>query len=773
MGVQTKWKVRLFASAVLSLSIPVAGAHAQDAAGQAPASAVPPAAGAALEEVIVTAQKRSENAQSVPISISTVTASQLEKQKVSNVVDIAAQVPNLYITTPYSDAVPIFSLRGVSAVDYSQNQSSPVALYVDEVYKGLPVFTSLQVFDIERVEVLRGPQGTLYGKNTTGGAVNFYTRRANPNEGFTGYLTGGLGRFNRREAAGGVNIPMIDGVLAGRAAFTRTKARGFVENLTPGIRDQGAIDDWAMRLGLTFTPTDDLDMTLRYTRSSSTPEGGYAGLADNIGPEGVFFAGVFRDGLGFYETETDEENVYRVKNESVALNTTWDFSEWARLTSVTSYDKGSWFTHEDGDVTPLDLLTPDYFSRGTAFSQDLRISSTDNGPFKWLVGAYYYRDRSRADLTYRFLYEFAADADGDRVADCADDDMDGDPTTVDPGDQLTGCAVASSLKQVRESYALYTQASLDLTDRLTLTAGLRYTRDKNRLDSYRSDLLFLDPVSRQEVVAFPIFETPPPGVSPRTDENISGKLVLDYELARNALLYASLSRGYRGSSFNGAAQFAQESVNAVPPERLDAAEVGIKTQVFDNRVRFNAAAFYYDYSNQQFQSQVGLYIVLDSGDARLWGAEAEVTAVLAEGLDVRLGASYLDSEYTDAVVNGVRLDGNQLIAAPEWKLSAAVDWRLFETGAGSVSLHADTSYTSRIYFDAFNTDVASQSGYFLHNARLTFETADERIALSAWIKNAAGKKYTTYRTDFTQAFNYAYGQRGRPREWGVEATYRF
>lgn len=717
-----------------------------------------------VEEIIVTAERRSENIQRVPVAISALSAQQLERQGIVNVTGIATQVPNFQISTPYSDAIPVFSLRGISAVDYSQNQSSPVALYVDEVYKGLPVFTSQQIYDLDRIEVLRGPQGTLYGKNTTGGAVNLYSRKPDLDAGFTGYLTAGYGRFDRFELNGATNVPIIDNKAAARVAFTRTKVDGFVKNLVPGQPDQGSIDDWAVRASLALRPTDSIDLNLRYSRSKSTPTG-YGVLATDIGaygPGGAGFGTEYtRAGLGFFENENDRSGRLRIKNESVALTINWDLNDVATLTSVSSYDDGSWLTEEDADATPFNLLHDDYFSDGRAYAQDVRLASSGNTAFKWLVGAYFYKDRVLSTQLYRYYYDFAGDNDGNGQLDCFDDGF-------------TGCGYSNEFKQVRKSFALYTQNSYRFENGLTITAGLRYTKDNNELKYYRAFLRYLDPATGQEALNAVQTITAPP-IDQLKSDNISGKLGLSYELENGTLLYANISRGYRGGSFNGQALFDPSEVTVARPERLDAIEVGAKMQTADRRVRLNTAAFYYDYRNQQFLDVTPdfLQVLYNAPKSRLWGLEAELTAVPVEPLTVRFGASYLNSKYREIVLQGQDLSGNQLILAPKWSLSGGIDWKVFEGSFGNVQLHTDSRYSSRLFFDAFNTALISQPGYTVHDARLTFETASEAFEISAWIRNITNKKYRVYGLELGDSFNLNYAQRGRPREYGIQGTFRF
>lgn len=757
MGIGGHLGKNLLAGAAMLSALPFA-AHAQE--GSAALSA--PEATDGIGDIVVTAQKREENLQRVPIAISAVTGDQLAKQGVTNVTGIASQVPNFQITTPYSDAIPIFALRGISAVDYSQNQSSPIALYVDEVYKGLPVFTSLQLFDIDRVEVLRGPQGTLFGKNTTGGAVNITTRTADVGEGFTGDIAAGYGRFDRFELSGGVNIPLVTDKLAARVAFKRTKADGFVKNLTSGVPDQNSIDDWAVRLSVTAKPTDRLTLMLRYTRSHSTPDG-YGVLATDIGPGGVgFFSGYRRQGLGFFENETDRAGFLDIKNQSASLRLNWEVSGSATLTSVTSYDRGTWLTEEDGDGTPINFLTGYYASRGVSFSQDLRLASSGNGPLKWLVGAYFYRDRVNAGQTQRYYFDFAGDADGNGQLDCFDD-------------ALTGCSYTNSLRQVRKSFAAYTHNELELGGGFTATLGLRYTHDDNRLGSYEASLGYFDPVAGVEIKDFIQTISGVPATNRLKSDNLSGKIGLSYETPGGSLIYANASRGYRGGSFNGAALFDPSEITIAVPERLDALELGAKLQTADRRIRLNSAIFYYDYKNQQFIDTTPQFtqILYNAPKSELWGVETELTAKPSRNLLFRFGASYLHAKYKKIALQGQDLAGNRLAMAPKWTLSGGVDWDIIEGSFGSLSLHTDSRYTSRTYFSAFNTDGVSQRGYTVHDARLTLTTLGGKLDIAGWITNITNKKYKVYSLNLQEGFNLNYAQRGRPREYGVQATVHF
>jgi len=596
---------------------------------------------AELEPVTVTAQRRVEDIQKVPISITALSGDRLAQSGVFNVTGIASQVPNMATTTPYGDAIPVFSLRGVSAVDFSQNQSSPVATYVDEVYKGLPVLTSLQVFDVDRVEVLRGPQGTLYGKNTTGGAVNFFTRTASVDAGVNGYLNVGVGSLNRREFSAAVGAPIGD-KFAARLAGQVTRVDGMVKNFYPGAPDQGEIRDSAVRLSAAWVPSDAVKVLFRFTASESTPTS-YGVLAVNIGragPGGIGFGtNYFRDGLSFWQNSSDTPGVTRIRNHGGSMTVKWDVNDNLAFTSISSYDEGKWLTIEDADGSPFNILTDRYDNSAHAISEDLRLGSQGKGAFNWLAGLYWYKDSAHVQTKNQYYHEFTGlDANGQPL--CFDD-------------FFTGCSVSNDFLQKRDSYAAYAQGTYAVNDRLSLTAGLRYTKDRNHLDRYESWLGYLDPATRIEITKAVQTITAPP-IDRLDTTNWSGKLGVEYQFSDRTMMYGSISRGYRGGSFNGQAFYSPDEVTVANPEKVTAYEVGAKTQLLDNRVRLNGAMFYYDYKNQQFINVTPqlLQILYNAPKSRLYGAEFELEARPVQLLTVRLGGSYLNGKYQKAELQG-------------------------------------------------------------------------------------------------------------------------
>ena len=397
-----------------------------------------------IEEVVVTAQKRTESLQDVPVSVSVIGGDDLGQLRLRDTTEIAAQVPNMQISTPMGDSMPVISIRGISMDDFSLNQSSPVAIYVDEVYKGHPSLQSVQMFDLQRLEVLRGPQGTLYGKNSTGGAVNFITNT--PSFGTEGYVTAGFGEYNRKELQGAFEMPLTDDTLAIRVAGTWAEMDGWKENQLPGGDDTNAIDEWGGRITLVFQPTDSLETILRVSASESNPTNyGYtatpgptgagaglyelfnnaeAGLPAFLGvtppagaPQQSYFLSA---GLDKFDIEEDRTEERSVENTAVSLTINWDLSDSLTLTSISSWDDGEFFSPE-GDGTPYSIIAIDYESEVTQITQDLRIASDFSGAFNFIGGVFYSDEEVKAPVNLPLFTDVDLNVDGVLdVNDCAD-----------------------------------------------------------------------------------------------------------------------------------------------------------------------------------------------------------------------------------------------------------------------------------------------------------------------------------------------------------------
>ena len=707
---------------------------------------------AVLEEVIVTAQKRVESMQDIPISVSALSSSDMEGLALLNASDIAAHVPNLNVSQPYGDgSPPLFALRGVTTTDYSHNQSSPIAIYVDEVYKSSGALQSLQLYDMERIEVLRGPQGTLYGKNATGGAVNFIVKK--PNFENEGYLTLGVGNESRQEAKGAFAAQLAEDVLATRAAFIYTKADGSTDNLYPGGDDQGEIDQWALRFGFLYTPSENFDAYLRASRSRSTGEN-YAVFAGNIQP----WMPVNRDHLDFDENEADRGAEKTIENSGVALTINWGIGDAHTLTSISAYDEGNWDSPADDDGLPISVVHTRYESDVDQYTQELRITSDYQGPFNWIGGVFYSEDTVDMDSTL-FLWN--------------------DPSLgVDLELGGFGFNETNSFTQERTSIAAYAHTTYDLSERITLTLGLRYNDDETKVEDY------LAWIGATPIGGTPQLDIPTLGASiggwpvpdfDFSDTNWSGKAGLDWTPSDNVMLYGTYSQGYRSGAVNAQAFLDPSEINVVDPEEVDAWEVGFKSTLAEGRVRLNGSAFWYDYTDQQFidVNENALTVLRNTDEATIKGVELEADIQASDTLVLKLGAGYVDGSYDKLELSGIDLSDNDMQSTPEWSFTAGLDWDFLEIAAGTARLHLDTSYMDDVYSDAFNNPLVEIDSYWLANGRLTFDGANKRYTVSAWVRNMFDEEYFVNAIDLNGAgLGYDYFTRGQYRTYGLELTFR-
>ena len=722
-------------SAILAAVAPLAGAQAQ----------APESGSANIAEIVVTASKRAERIQDVPISISALAGEDLTRSRTTKADDLVTQVANLQLTSTVGDNTPIFALRGVSMSDFSLNQSSPVASYYDEVYKGNFAFFGVSLFDLERVEVLRGPQGTLYGKNTTGGAVNFISR-APELESMNGYINLGIGNYDRKEASGAVNLPLGETVAA-RVAFTAAEADGWFENKHADVPDLASVSEYGVRASLLWKVSDSAEFVLRGAVTDQNPQnyGIYAQPEDSL-----------RAGLDDFEIESNIEERRKARTYSVALTGTFDVTESLTVTSITSWDEGRLSFYEDTDGTAGQLLEIPFLDRAKQIAQDLRLTSDYDSAFNFILGAYY----NREEVFNQTTFELGKDIDSDGVpgvtdADCA------------AGFPL-GCLFRNSFDQTKESIALYSDVSYDVTPALTLRGGLRYTHDEGSQDGFESNALGPNGVLVTNLI--------PPSTLEDENDDVSGKIGIDYKLDSGHLLYASVSRGYRASSFNAQAFFDPSELSIAEPEEVNAYEAGAKMTFGGGTVVLNTAAFMYDYKNQQFinvDPTTAAQTLLNIPKSRILGAEAELFVRTSERWSLRAGLGLLDTEIKRGTVSGVDVAGNELSNAPELTFSGGLAVVAMDNTSGKISLHADVSYSASQFFEVINVPRLQQGSYSLVGANLDYESPSGAWNVSLWGKNLTDELYFTSRIDLLAGFGYDYNHIGAPRTYGVTVGRKF
>lgn len=745
-----------------------------------------------LGEIVVTANRREENLQKVPVTVAALDASALQAKGIVDATALNGTIPNLRVNSPFSETQPNFTVRGIGvANEFNPNAQSPIGVYFDEVYQGFRASHGAALFDLERIEVLKGPQGTLYGRNTTGGAINIITRRPDLS-GSNGQLTVGYGNYNRFNLTAAAETTLIEDKLGVRVALTRLSRDGFIKNVTDrydatnpyvGNEDYDSADSWAGRVTLRARPTDTLDMTLRGYISDQQPIG-TSGVVVQLLPSGEDISGGTLPGLGARESAATNQGRYKTKSWGVSLKTDWELADVV-VTSVTGYDHGTLNQPFDFDGSPSligqwDPNTAKFESIG----QDLHATYEGSG-LKVIGGAYF--GWQRVDLLNRYYYLGFANGFGpDRFNPGGKFYPQALPTAIDARQQMT---------QSQWTYAAYLEAEIQLTERLRLTLGGRLTHEKVQLtdfsvllyDSSRNPALY----SYSSLGANSVAPTAPiltGAISPDITKTVTkptGRATLSYDLSDTAMLYAGYSRGYRSGSFNG--QSLLGVPDFVPAEFVDAVEGGFKARFLDNKLQLNGAVFYNKYKGQQVQEIQNGAAFLRSLNGRMYGFEVDLKAMPHPRVKLEASVGYLNTRYDDGQflapgdpaatdARGIALGGNAFPFAPKWSASFTPTVTLAELDQGSVSLQGDVNYVSRQYFDPFNDRQAAgplgkgQSGYALLNSSLRFDA--DAFSASVWVRNITNKYYNAYGLNI-ESFGFDFFTPGAPRTYGVEATIRF
>lgn len=757
--------------------------------------------GAFIEEVVVTAQKRAENLQDVPVAVTALTSEDLDVARLRNINELADLVPNMNELPFKGDGTPVFSLRGLSMADYSFHQQSPVAVYVDEVYKGNQALNAVPHFDLDRIEVLRGPQGTLYGKNTTGGAVNIITRR--PQMENEHYVTVGAGNYSLLETSAAFNVVLTD-TLAVRLAGTYADSDGWLENVNPGVDDGYGSDSRAVRLSALWQPSDDVEVLLRATSGKSDPVNWGVKVFEEQAPVwyGIHdlyhaFGGSAQPaptqaGLDFHEFNSEQDTKRLIDSDSVSVRVDWDVDERFVLTSITSWDDGEAYNPDESDGMLARANANELHVAARQVSQDLRLTSNLEGPFNFVTGLYYYSDDLDVNNRIGLFLDVDFNLDGAvDFNDCLD------PLAVAfgfppsaagaateglfnslgfslAGFATLGCYATNSFGQERDSWAAYFDGSYALNDALTLRFGLRYTDDESTQTDFNAHLAGPDYVPVLGTInggaADPLATVADTSYG---DQEITGKLGLDYTFENGTMVYGSFNRGYRSGAYNGQAYYSPGERNWVNPERLEGFEVGLKSLLWDGRARLNLSAFSYSYEDQQYIDIdiVSFQQTLRSIDeAEVPGGEIEVGAQVTPTLLLTAAVGLLDATIKKGILSGMDVSGESLLTAPDRNVTLAASWDAYTGPAGRLTLYVDVLNRSDSTSSVGN---AEGNGHTRWNGRASFTGSTERWTVSVWGRNLGDEEYTNFYADFRDSIGVIPGIVGPPRTYGAEVTLRF
>jgi iron complex outermembrane recepter protein len=715
-----------------------------------------------IGDIVVTAQRRSESLLSVPVAVSALSTEDLARQGATSSFALSGAVPSLQVTSAFGEAQPNFTMRGIGVGnEYGANQVSPVGVYTDDNYLSARTMHGLQLFDLERVEALRGPQGTLYGRNTTGGAINFISVKPQLGEGATGYVEAGYGRFSEFRAQGAVEGTLVDDKLGFRASVNYVESDGWVKNIFPGQPDANSKDSIAGRLIVRAKPSEKLDIMLKLTGSKGKPTQAAAfHLNDGTGTSTYLRSS---DNLSFFETNQPDLGFNDIANAGVQLNVNYELTDSLSVQSLTAYDWSEQHLSQEGSGTPvIGFLQTNYGDVYKQLNQEVKFAySSDSTNVQ--AGVYYGRDTIDNEDRYRLvkvLYIF------------------------------------QHYFQRRTSYAAFAQLNQKIGEHLGITAGVRYTKDRSvHKDAYSFITGFADPNTSPAFTSYPFSPTDPNAasitfthgsISPagvitpeatkvRKSGRVTGKFGLDYTFDDEALLFANYSRGYRAGSFSSQF-FGGNPIDFVPPEQVDAFEIGGKTRFLDGRASLTTAIFLTKYKNQQLNEVIGTTgFIRSAPGSTIKGTEVELNVRPVPTLKANLALTFLDATYDKLTLSGVVLDGNTLPNAPKITINAGADWTVAEIGSGSVIFSPNVIYTSKQFFSPFNNEDGNFNLNAPGNAKVNATLAWEgkQLTVRAWVTNLFNKKNFMYGLNLRGSFGYDYMLHSPPRMYGISARYKF
>lgn len=744
---------------------------------------------AGLGDIVVTAQHREEKLQDVPLSITAVSGEKLDAMAAGgqDVRFLSARVPSLIVESSFGRTFPRFYIRGLGNTDFDFNASQPVSLVYDDVVLENPILKGFPVFDLDRIEVLRGPQGTLFGRNTPAGIVKFDSKK--PGEDLNGYGRISYGRFNAVNAQGAIGGQLAGEKVTARLSMLYQRQDNYIDNTNPSAPKKDALEgyeDFAARLQLRLKPTEDLDILLS------------GQLRTLNGTARVFRANVFTRGQGGlnanfdrYKVSTDGKNDQRVHTYNGSARITYDAGP-VSLVSITGYWDGNATSVGDVDggfgasflppaltgpgVIPFTAETRDSVPRLKQFTQEFRIQSNGNNALSYQAGFFYF------DESLRIVSENYS-------------------TLGDPNNPPGGVNILVSQNQKSKAYGLFGSATYKLTDAFSVTGGVRYNNDRRNYQ-----------VDRTKDTQFPGFLQNPLGTVKRAvkSDNVTWDVTAKYDVTKDVNLYARVAKGYRAPSIQGRILFPpatatplESGVTIGNSETIYSYEAGLKADILDGRGRINLSGFSYNLKNAQLTAVgggVNANRLINAKKVRGYGFEIDAEFKPVSHLLLTAGLSYNHTEIKDpnlttAACGAVRVDtfpnvslctildpivvpaapfsaaivninGNSLPQSPRWIANWTASYSV-PVGNGEVYAYTDWAYRSKINFFLYDS-VEFQDRHLLEGGlRVGYKT--DRYDLAAFVRNITNDTSAVGGIDFNNLTGFV----NEPRVWGVEAGFKF
>jgi len=723
-----------------------------------------------VDTIYVTAQKRAENIQQVPLSVTSIDADKLETLTAgaADVKFLSGRVPSLVLESSFGRAFPRFYIRGLGNTDFDLNASQPVSMVVDDVVLENPIVKGMPLWDLQNVEVLRGPQGTLFGRNTPAGVVKFESRRpTDKQEGFLHLSYGSYGTTDVQAAYGGA----LSETVSGRVSLLYQSEDDWVDNAYTGEKNfLGGFDTEAWRVQFDFHPNDRFKALLNL--HGWQVDGTSRIFRANILVQGTNdFVPGFRQDTVFH----DGKNEQNIHSHGGALNLTYELGDLT-LTSITGYETLDMSSRGDIDggygcgfcslpngpgFVPFASESADGIPSLDQWTQELRLASHTGGRWDWLAGFFYFDEKLEA---WTRSYD-----------------------SLSPGNPQNAYATQS---QDAKSWALFGSLDFRPNDRWTFKGGLRYTKDEK---DFRADRL-------QGNAAFPNIPTIMPLTASTDASLVTGDLSATYKVNEDVNVYGRIGTGFRAPSIQGRIAFcpdgdsagadpATNCLSVADEEKITSAEVGVKSELLDNKLRLNLATYMYQLDGQQLVAVGGaanIATLINADKTNGYGFEADVDIAPNANWRVTLGTSYNHTEIddpllgvapcpsyagctvTDPVVNGfARIDGNSLPHAPEWIFDGLIDFRQ-PVGPGLVTASLDWAYHSDKHFFLYESKEFHADSFEL-GLRVGYVFPDARYEIALFGRNITDEVIVQNGIDF----NNLVGMTNEPRAWGIQFSTRF
>ncbi len=736
------------------------------------------AAGIAIEEIVVTAQKRAESLQDVALSVSAFSGDSLREDDISSLQDIGNRTPGM-VFSMFSSGQPEIAIRGIGTKEDGAAASDATVVSIDGVYIAARTAQVLDIFDLERVEVLRGPQGTLYGKNSIGGSINFITSK--PTEDFTLRIRGTTGNYGRSDLGGMISGELTEG-LYGKVSFSKRSHDGYLRNLLSGKRT-GDTDTLAFRGQLRWTPTENLEIT--FSADGADDDNGDTnrepigpttgdGFVHNCGtcildPVAVNEA---LGGAGDPWSSLNEIEGFMKRNvEGYNVTVNWDLGDFI-FTSITAYRENDFDWLEDSTGLPPTSYLVDLTAGGGAlfanpasdgfafdlndvaqeknrqYTQEFRLTSDTDGPIEWVAGLFYSKEKLSRNEEFRF-------------------------TSLAGGGELEH--QVSKQRNDSDSWAIFGQGSYHITEALSVTAGLRY--------SYEEKDIGVGATLESGVIGLLLKPFPFTNASEDWD-SIDGKVSVDWKINDDVMLYGSVATGFKSGGFTGSASTLAQATIPFDEETALSYELGFKSMLFDQRLRLNGAIFFTEYEDLQvtrfFQpagASLGEFITENAGEAEAQGAELEFMWLVSENIEIGGSYAYLDTEYTDftgtEAVGGSDFSGNQLRQAPRNSANLYTKYTMdLGDDIGSISAKVDYRYQDLSFYDPDENPKITIPQYRIWDARIAWNSPNKNWEVAGWIKNIGDEEYRTHIYS-QRGGRIAFANFGAPRTSGVTVTFNY